>query len=401
MLHRIWPLLKEVYHYEKHSTLDSDYLRQVLTLAVVVLFALNFSCNGLDKPVVFVLTGLTSLVLLMVEWLLPRAKNEKHLVMFSNTALIFIGLLLLVWNENDGFQNLWFFLMPATLFVQSGLPIGLPFCTAYGLAATCFLWLGPLVGSTLYRRDYALFYPAAYWSFCLLMITADIFYKHYRIQQEQSEKEMEREVHATICEARQLMVSSVAAISQMIDEKDRYTSEHSHRVAEYARLIGAHMGFAGEELDSLYRSALLHDIGKIAVPDAILNKPSRLTDEEFDIMKQHTVWGRKKNSRGAGISASGRLRCQLPPRAVRRQRLPRRAERRAAAGDGLDHQRRRCAGRHGLRPVLPRPLRQGLHHRRVPEIERDAVRACGGQGRGGAAGKRRDSGAVTRQKDVL
>ena len=155
------------------------------------------------------------------------------------------------------------------------------------------MWLGPLVGSTLYRRDYALFYPAAYWSFCLLMITADIFYKHYRIQQEQSEKEMEREVHATICEARQLMVSSVAAISQMIDEKDRYTSEHSHRVAEYARLIGAHMGFAGKELDSLYRSALLHDIGKIAVPDAILNKPSRLTDEEFDIMKQHTVWGRK------------------------------------------------------------------------------------------------------------
>ena len=204
-----------------------------------------------------------------------------------------MGLLLLVLNENDGFQNLWFFLMPATLFVQSGLPIGLPFCTAYGLAATCFLWLGPLAGSTLYRRDYALFYPAAYWSFCLLMITADIFYKHYRIRQGQSEKEMEREVRATICEARQLMVSSVAAISQMIDEKDRYTSEHSHRVAEYARLIGAHMGFAGEELDSLYRSALLHDIGKIAVPDAILNKPSRLTDEEFDIMKQHTVWGRK------------------------------------------------------------------------------------------------------------
>ena len=265
----------------------------MLTLAVVVLFALNFSCNGLDKPVVFVLTGLICLVLLMVEWLLPRAKNEKHLVMFSNTALIVMGLLLLVLNENDGFQNLWFFLMPATLFVQSGLPIGLPFCTAYGLAATFFLWLGPLAGSTLYRRDYALFYPAAYWSFCLLMITADIFYKHYRIRQEQSEKEMEREVRATICEARQLMVSSVAAISQMIDEKDRYTSEHSHRVAEYARLIGAHMGFAGEELDSLYRSALLHDIGKIAVPDAILNKPSRLTDEEFDIMKQHTVWGRK------------------------------------------------------------------------------------------------------------
>ena len=276
------------------------------------------------------------------------------------------------------------------------LPIGLPFCTAYGLAATCFLWLGPLVGSTLYRRDYALFYPAAYWSFCLLMITADIFYKHYRIQQEQSEKEMEREVHATICEARQLMVSSVAAISQMIDEKDRYTSEHSHRVAEYARLIGAHMGFAGKELDSLYRSALLHDIGKIAVPDAILNKPSRLTDEEFDIMKQHTVWGRKILE---GLEFLPQADCGASyhherfdgkgyPAGLKGGQLPEMVWIISVA-DALD------------RPVLPRPLRQGLHHRRVPEIERDAVRACGGQGRGGAAGKRRDSGAVTRQKDVL
>ena len=76
MLYRIWPHHKVVYLYEKHTTLDSDYLRQVLTLAVVVHLALNFSCNGLAKPVVFVLTGLTRLVLLMVEWLLPRAKNE-------------------------------------------------------------------------------------------------------------------------------------------------------------------------------------------------------------------------------------------------------------------------------------------------------------------------------------
>lgn len=293
MLYRIWPLLKEVYHYEKHSTLDSDYLRQVLTLAVVVLFALNFSCNGLDKPVVFVLTGLTSLVLLMVEWLLPRAEKRKasgHVLKHGPY---------LHRPAASGLERERRLPEPVVLpdAGYSFRAVGAAHRPAvlHGLRPRGHLFF--VAGSprrrTLYRRDYALFYPAAYWSFCLLMITADIFYKHYRIQQEQSEKEMEREVHATICEARQLMVSSVAAISQMIDEKDRYTSEHSHRVAEYARLIGAHMGFAGEELDSLYRSALLHDIGKIAVPDAILNKPSRLTDEEFDIMKQHTVWGRK------------------------------------------------------------------------------------------------------------
>ena len=43
----------------------------------------------------------------------------------------------------------------------------------------------------------------------------------------------------------------------------------------------------------MYRSALLHDIGKIAIPDAVLNKPARLTDEEFEIMKKHTIWGRE------------------------------------------------------------------------------------------------------------
>lgn len=85
-----------------------------------------------------------------------------------------------------------------------------------------------------------------------------------------------------------LMIHSVTAISQLIDAKDRYTREHSQRVAEYSRLIADYMrgGCAsGEELELIYRSGLLHDIGKIAVPDAVLNKPERLTDEEYEVMK--------------------------------------------------------------------------------------------------------------------
>ena len=93
-----------------------------------------------------------------------------------------------------------------------------------------------------------------------------------------------------------LMLHSVTAISQLIDAKDRYTREHSQRVAEYSRLIADYMrgGHAtGEELELIYRSGLLHDIGKIAVPDAVLNKPERLTDEEYEVMKKHTIWGRE------------------------------------------------------------------------------------------------------------
>ena len=294
MLHRIRLLLTEVYRYERNSAVDSAHMRRVLTMTVIVLFVLNINCNGFAQPVVFVSTTLIGLLLLFIVWKMPDARSEKSLVVFGSIVIALAGLMLLVMNENDGFQNLWLFLMPAILFVQAGLPIAIPICSFYGIMASLFLWFLPLHDlSRGYPVGYRLYYPVFYWSFCLLMTTADLFYKHYRIQREQSEREMEQEIQSTVEEARRLMVSSVAAISQMIDEKDRYTSEHSHRVAEYARLIGKHMGMYGEELERLYRSALLHDIGKIGVPDAILNKPARLNDEEFAIMKQHTVWGRR------------------------------------------------------------------------------------------------------------
>lgn len=81
----------------------------------------------------------------------------------------------------------------------------------------------------------------------------------------------------------------------MIDEKDSYTREHSQRVADYSRLIAKQLNppVTELELEQIYRSALLHDIGKIAIPDAILKKTSRLTDEEYAIMKTHPVWGKK------------------------------------------------------------------------------------------------------------
>ncbi|MBP5472564.1 MAG: HD-GYP domain-containing protein, partial [Lachnospiraceae bacterium] len=66
---------------------------------------------------------------------------------------------------------------------------------------------------------------------------------------------------------------------------------HSNRVAEYTKAIAKEMGYSGEELDRVFYVALLHDCGKIGVPDNILGKPSKLTDEEFDIIKSHTVRG--------------------------------------------------------------------------------------------------------------
>lgn len=83
----------------------------------------------------------------------------------------------------------------------------------------------------------------------------------------------------------------VKALSGAIDAKDTYTNGHSTRVAEYSREIAKRAGFSEQEQNDIYMMGLLHDVGKIGIPDAIINKTSRLTDEEFAVIKSHPVTG--------------------------------------------------------------------------------------------------------------
>jgi hypothetical protein len=85
----------------------------------------------------------------------------------------------------------------------------------------------------------------------------------------------------------------VQALILCLAEKDEYTEEHTRRVALRAVQVGEELGFAGGRLRALATGALVHDIGKLAVPDAILQKPGPLTDEEFELVKQHPEWGEK------------------------------------------------------------------------------------------------------------
>lgn len=94
-------------------------------------------------------------------------------------------------------------------------------------------------------------------------------------------------------ENRELFVGTVKALAAAIDGKDKYTRGHSERVSRISVAIGKRMGMPADELEKLRISALLHDVGKIAVDDAILKKPAALTDEEFAIMKTHPMKGYK------------------------------------------------------------------------------------------------------------
>ena len=89
----------------------------------------------------------------------------------------------------------------------------------------------------------------------------------------------------------QMSFQTIQTLANAIDAKDPYTKGHSTRVSQYSVLIAKALGWEKERIDDLRCAALLHDIGKIGVPDSILNKPTRLTDVEFDIIKSHTTVG--------------------------------------------------------------------------------------------------------------
>ncbi|MGB6715328.1 MAG: HD domain-containing phosphohydrolase, partial [Candidatus Acidiferrales bacterium] len=88
-----------------------------------------------------------------------------------------------------------------------------------------------------------------------------------------------------------LRTSVVCSFNQLLDLKDLNTGVHSTRLAEWALHVAGQLGLDESSLADIEVAALLHDIGKIGIPDAILNKPSRLTAEEYDLMKKHPEYG--------------------------------------------------------------------------------------------------------------
>ena len=113
-------------------------------------------------------------------------------------------------------------------------------------------------------------------TFCLIAFFYYIGYKNEQIYGRKVEE---------------LNIQVVRALATAIDAKDNYTNGHSTRVAEYSRMIAERSGYSKAEQDELYMIALLHDVGKIGVPDTVINKSSKLTDEEFALIRKHPIIG--------------------------------------------------------------------------------------------------------------
>ena len=107
------------------------------------------------------------------------------------------------------------------------------------------------------------------------------------LELEDYRKTLQRRLQEKTVEVEKLALQSITTIANALDAKDVHSMGHSVRVAEYADKLARKLGWTAERCERLRRLALLHDVGKLGVPDAILNKPSRLTDEEFLQVKEH------------------------------------------------------------------------------------------------------------------
>jgi putative nucleotidyltransferase with HDIG domain len=87
------------------------------------------------------------------------------------------------------------------------------------------------------------------------------------------------------------MIKITSAFARALDSRDKYTADHSENVARYAEMIAKEMGMSSRKCEDVKLAAQLHDIGKIGIPEVILNKPSKLSKEEFEVIKSHPAIG--------------------------------------------------------------------------------------------------------------
>ena len=138
----------------------------------------------------------------------------------------------------------------------------------------------------IYNKWYFMLYTVGVAALAIIWLT---WYVTASVQGRRAEKQ-KREIEAIRQQVR-MGNETIFAIANAVEARDKSTGRHSFRVSEYAVMIARELGFDESELEQIRKTGLLHDIGKIGVPDSILNKPARLTDEEYEVMKTHTSIG--------------------------------------------------------------------------------------------------------------
>src|SRR5579863_9386933 len=220
-------------------------------------------------------------------------------MMANATAICYVSY---HWLDARIGSNKPFLLMLAALvfFLANTLPISVVIAltenkTSRKVWSECYFWSFPyyLVGAAVVGLV-GIVNRRAGWQTSLLVLPVIYWvYRSYRLYLGRLEAEKERvEIEKRHVEQiASLNMRTIEALALAIEAKDHTTHTHLQRVRTYAVEIAKEIGLSSDEIEALRAAALLHDIGKLAVPDHIINKPGKLTPEEFEKMKVHPLVG--------------------------------------------------------------------------------------------------------------
>ena len=199
----------------------------------------------------------------------------------------------------EGTGILWSLLLPIGMCYFISVKLGI-LLSAYYSILYFVLFFSPLGANTAeyYNSAFMYRFPLAYFSLSVFTAIAMIQYHRYVLLEIEYTNRLNAEVarQTAVAEERaqkieEMSFQTIQTLANAIDAKDPYTKGHSTRVSQYSVMIAEELGWEPDRINDLRYAALLHDIGKIGVPDSILNNPKRLTDVEYDIIKSHTTMG--------------------------------------------------------------------------------------------------------------
>lgn len=241
---------------------------------------------------------------------LAGVQKRRDLAILSPT--IFCAIVFTIYTVTgamDGAAVLWTFLLPIGMSYFVSVKYGIILSAYYTVFFVIFFYT-PLWASmhVEYSVGFVSHFPVIFAAMTMLTSIAMIQYHRGVLLEndyaDQLTAEVDRQTRIACERADRLEALSeemVQTLAVTIDAKDKYTKGHSFRVSWYSVALARALGWADIEVKALEREALLHDIGKIGVPDAVLNKPGRLTDEEFVVIQSHTMVGDGILSRSEGL----------------------------------------------------------------------------------------------------
>lgn len=293
-----WKRIKKVYTSElQEETETTAYDRKVMAVVVMAVAVscfvtafVNFSRGDVLFPLITIC--MACVFIFCAAFSVIRPKKRVFVKHTASLALCCVFTIYVIGGYNEGFAPLWAMVIPYATISVIGLWQGTLVSTYILLLFVVLFWT-PVRAYLLYAYSdiYCTRVPLLYMLCYVISI-----YSNYRRQEMQLCAKSEKERLSVSVEEEKrkigkLTMQTIISISNAVDAKDPYTKKHSERVAKYSKQIANELRWSKQEQENIYNMALLHDIGKIGVPDAILNKHGKLTEEEFPQIRKHPIIG--------------------------------------------------------------------------------------------------------------